>query len=175
MDQPRFPYYKTGHEMIELQPNNLQCPTLMDLASYLDARLSCEDVALIERHLAECPACAEAVREYREMHAGHDSSMVFVPPHVLAGAMALVKAADARNVNHRLVFAQRAAAVAASIVIGVGGYQVGANLSAPQQVAAAESDSLTAADYSFGLLDSASTDDESDLNWLMLSIPEGES
>jgi anti-sigma factor RsiW len=154
----------------------LNCPTLIDLASYLDARMPPSgEIAIIERHLAECPACAEAVREFRELHAGHDASMIFVPPRVLKSAMGLVTQTEAGNVNRRLVLAQRAAAVAASIVIGFGGYQVGANLTAPQQVAVAESDSLTAADYSFGLLDSASTDDESDLNWLMLSIPEGES
>jgi len=63
----------------------------MELAEYIDGRLSDEDrIGRIEIHLARCAACLEVVSEVRELRAEGDVALVFVPPQVLQAAMKLV-------------------------------------------------------------------------------------
>jgi len=43
------------------------CPDELTLASYLDAKLSGEDKARMDAHLARCGKCARAVAELRDI------------------------------------------------------------------------------------------------------------
>lgn len=51
----------------ETPPCEGQCPDDMAMAAYLDGRATPEESATLERHLALCPRCAEAVRELRDL------------------------------------------------------------------------------------------------------------
>lgn len=147
-----------------------ECPTLQVMASYLDGRMNDADLAAMERHLADCPACRAAIHEFRAMQVEGDPTMVFVPPHVLVAAQGLVQNEASRSHRSSFVFIRRAAAMAASIALGVGGYQVGTNLS--------PTDTSTSTDETddvyFGLLD-ATASDQTASDWLTLELPEASS
>ncbi len=67
------------------------CPDANTLAGYLDGTLSEKERARIEAHLADCPECAAAVDELRDLLVPAASDAPSAPAAVKARAKALVK------------------------------------------------------------------------------------
>ena len=63
------------------------CPAELELAGYVDGRLSPEQAQSVSAHLAECPDCRQAVEEVRELLA---ADPVLPPAEIIAQAKALV-------------------------------------------------------------------------------------
>ena len=106
------------------------CPSQMELASYLDGRLSATAVESVEAHLAACRECREAVADARLIV----SSAARAPERVIESAQALVSAVPIHRpvqAKNRSSFglkwrmARWPAAAAASIAICVFGYRTG--------------------------------------------------
>ena len=62
-----------------------ECNKSGRLSAYLDRELSPDDLAATERHLAQCPACAAALREFQSATAILHGSL---PPALSPAAMA---------------------------------------------------------------------------------------
>lgn len=151
-------------------------PSLLDLAAYLDGTIADSQRPLVEHHLAECEVCREAVDDFQEARSEAGEPLVFVPPQVIAAAMALVSEPEALHPAHHqgrrrsslwLTVARRTAAVAAAVAICFVGHFVGSAMSAG---ATNTQDSLDDA-MSFGLADSSAEQagTESDLFALALT------
>lgn len=127
-------------------PTAANCPSLIDLAEYLDGRASLQAAEAVEFHLARCAMCLEAVREVQQMRHDSGHSLVLVPTHVIEQAMSL---APAPAVPQWWIATRRAAAVAAMLAVCAVGYQVGAAIAgAPSSAASTDATSLF-----FGLTD----------------------
>lgn len=155
-------------------------PDLMELAEYVDGRVSDRRRQVIEAHLVSCDACREAVADASEARLERDGSpLVFVSPSVIEAAAALVSgdlAARGRAHAHILkevraspqwiTIVRRGVAVAALIAICFAGHAVGTLISG---ATANSSDSLGVA-MSFGLTDSSDqSNDDGELFALSLS------
>ena len=125
-----------------LEPAGGECPDAMVLAAYLDARLDAAEAERFEAHLAACPACLRALREARELLS---AGPMVAPPRVVRSAKALVAA---RRLRLRRA-AGWAAAVAASVAIGLSGFVAGSATQRGRQVAEAR----VLEEASFGLAD----------------------
>ena len=105
------------------------CPALMELAAYVDGRMSGPALDTIEAHLADCAACRESVGAVRSLQATLAGTLTPAPPAVIGAAKALVRGAAPPS-RWRLAdwFAASRwpVAAAASIAIGVAGFRLGA-------------------------------------------------
>ncbi len=110
------------------------CPGQLELASYLDGRLSAAEVESIEAHLAACRECREAAADARLIVAAAARSRPGAPERVIESAQALVSAMSVRQsvrAQSRPSFglkwrmARWPAAAAASVAICVFGYRTG--------------------------------------------------
>lgn len=55
--------------------SEMRCPGEAELLSFVDVDLSPEKLARVELHLAQCPACAKQVAEWRELIADVEASL----------------------------------------------------------------------------------------------------
>ncbi|MEE9130161.1 MAG: zf-HC2 domain-containing protein [Phycisphaerales bacterium] len=110
------------------------CPGQLELASYLDGRLSAAEVESIEAHLAACPECREAAADARLIVAAAARLRPGAPERVIESAQALVSAmpvhrparAQGRpSLGLKWRMARWLAAAAASVAICVFGYRTG--------------------------------------------------
>ncbi len=147
------------------------CPSLMDLASFVDGHASQEVAQSIAAHMETCAVCREAHRDHQEF-SRNEQQLLFVPPQVIAKAMALIgddaekkyldiqagetvmAGAGVSQQRRRLaVFTftlWRGAAAAALIGVCVLGHHIGASIPASNRPS---SESLVSA-VSFGVLES---------------------
>lgn len=141
-----------------------ECPSLMDLAAYLDGGMPDESAVAMQAHIDACASCRHAIDDARAMQTA-GAAMTYVPPRVLAAAMALVPD-DAVELLHasnaKLVAARpgkwrvlrrslgRGLAAAAAIAICAGGYHIGLTIASP-----VPADASLDAEMTFGLLDGA--------------------
>jgi anti-sigma factor RsiW len=155
-------------------------PDFMDLAAFVDDRLSDSQRQEIESHLTICDACRAAVADARESREQeNESRMIFVPPAVIEAATALVTGTRDERVGAEhhdilkhvrtsrwITFVRRGVAIAALIGICIAGHSVGTLISGGSRD---EPDSLGIA-MSFGLTDSSDqADDEGELFAISLS------
>ena len=139
--------------MVEPPPAAGACPSLIELAAYIDGRLPAGGHERVETHLAGCHVCLAAVGEIRAASA--EAPEVEVPEPVLDSAKAL-RPEPAVPGRWRLAeWLTVGAAAAASIAVGVVGYQAGIRSVVPEAALAAE---LTT-EISFGVMDPAGPDD----------------
>jgi len=129
------------------------CPTLLELAAWIDGRATGPDAEAAETHLARCAGCRELVRQARADVAGR----IGVPAGVVEAARMLVATGSAPMGTERgmrladwLQFGGWGMAAAASIAICVVGYQVG---SGRPMLDTAATDAILLSEMSFGLLD----------------------
>lgn len=110
------------------------CPGHLELASYLDGRLSAAEVESIEAHLAVCRECREAAGDARMIVAAAARSRTGAPERVIESAQALVSAVPVdrparaqRRPSSGLKWrmARWPVAAAASVAICVFGYRTG--------------------------------------------------
>ena len=139
--------------MVEPAPAAGVCPSLIELAAYIDGRLSAGGHERVETHLAGCRVCLAAVSEIRAGSA--EAPEAGVPEPVLDSAKALRLEPAAPGRWRLAEWLTVGAAAAASIAVGVVGYQAGIMSVVPEAVVGAE---LTS-DISFGVMDVAGTDD----------------
>jgi len=148
------------------------CPTDLELAAHVDGRDQPDERRRIESHVAACPACLAAVDEVRGLLA--DETAVLVPGAVIEAARALVPAAIGATAGPRSgtrgesgwrlrVGLRCGAAVAASVVVAVGGFHAGSRVTEADQSLA----DVIASELSFGL--EAETGG-SDLEFALLSL-----
>jgi anti-sigma factor RsiW len=106
----------------------------LELASYLDGRLSAAEIESIEAHLAACRECREAAADARLIVAAAARSRPGAPERVIESAEALVSAAPVHrpartksqpSLGLKWRTARWPAAVAASVAICVFGYRTG--------------------------------------------------
>ena len=129
------------------------CPSLVELAAYIDGRLPPGDHERIETHLGGCRVCLAAVSEIRVGSAQIPGAEV--PEAVIDSAKAL-RPAPVYPSRWRLAeWLTVGAAAAASIAVGVVGYQAGIRSVVPESALAPE---LTT-EISFGVMDPAGPDD----------------
>lgn len=57
------------------------CPDELTLSSYLEGRLEQAEAERLEAHMSQCPTCAQAVRELRELLS--DASEEDIPDEIL--------------------------------------------------------------------------------------------
>ncbi len=105
------------------------CPSLLELAAFIDGRASEAERQALESHLADCPACLEAVAEIRSVQTDAGDSSALVPAALLESAKGLVTERKRTRrswalADWRLV-GRWSAAAAASIVMGLAGYHAG--------------------------------------------------
>ena len=130
------------------------CPGQLELASYLDSRLSAAEIELVEAHLAACRECREAVADARLIVA----KPARAPERVIESAQALVsgvpvqgpaRAKSQLSLGLKWRTARWPVAAAASVAICVFGYRTG--------MASTDSTDLRldrlATDMSFGVFD----------------------
>ena len=134
------------------------CPGQLELASYLDGRLSAAEVESIEGHLAMCRDCREAAADARLMFAATSRSRPGAPERVIESAQALVsavavdrpaRAKSQPSLGLRWRMARWPAAAAASVAICVFGYRTGTAWTASTDL---RLDQL-ATEMSFGVFD----------------------
>ncbi len=101
------------------------CPGQLQLASYLDGRLSAAETEAVEAHLAVCRECREAAADARLIIAVAARSRPGVPERVIESAQALVSARSQPSLGLQWRMARWPAAAAASIAICVFGYYTG--------------------------------------------------
>lgn len=134
------------------------CPDALELAAFLDDRLSDEARGALEAHLAECPACREAVSDVRAFPADPDDA----PPEVVRAARALV--------GERLVLRRVGGwglAAAASIGVCFIGFRIGVGtVAAPRE----GPEHTLVAEMTFGVF--GSIDDDGLIDFLALSSKE---
>ena len=121
------------------------CPGQLELASYLDGRLSAAEIESIEAHLAVCPECREAVADARLIVA----VAARAPERVIESAQALVGAQSQPLLGLKWRTARWPAAAAASVAICVFGYHTGTAWTASTDL---RLDQL-ATEMSFGVFD----------------------
>lgn len=102
------------------------CPSLLELAAFIDGRASEAERQALESHLADCPDCLAAVAEIRSVQT---DAGALVPAALLESAKGLVTERKRTRgswalADWRLV-GRWSAAAAASIVIGLAGYHTG--------------------------------------------------
>jgi len=168
---------------------SISCPTDIEFAAWIDNRI--DDATrreMIESHLASCPVCMQAVLEVRQSLASQADSLVFVAPEILAAAKALVSPTeiDVHVVRHvrlsrSMGIARWSGAAAASVLIGIIGWQAGEATNVPGEsiVAGAvanadanlDDDGLPVSELSLGALDDI--EDEDDFDLMSLSFDEG--
>lgn len=134
------------------------CPGQLELASYLDGRLSAAEVESIEAHLAVCRECREAAADARLIVAATARSRPGVPECVIESAQALVSAVPVHrparaksrpSLGLRWRMARWPTAAAASLAICVFGYRTGTAWTASTDL---RLDQL-ATEMSFGVFD----------------------
>ncbi|MEW6356152.1 MAG: zf-HC2 domain-containing protein [Planctomycetota bacterium] len=103
------------------RPAEPGCPTLTDLAAYMDGHTDEAETERIEAHLADCPECRKVVIEIRDLLA---APAMVAPKAVLDRAKALAPLRERRW----LAVARWTAAVAASILIGLAGLLAGSSV-----------------------------------------------
>ena len=134
------------------------CPGRLELASYLDGRLSAAEVESIEAHLAACRECREAAADARLIVAATGRSRPGAPERVIESAQALVspvavhrpvraKSRPSSGLKWRM--ARWPAAAAASVAICGFGYRTGTASTASTDL---RLDQL-ATEMSFGMFD----------------------
>jgi len=183
MSKPDLPNFnawpESGGGDLPLSLCGAEGPSLMDLAAFLDGRIDDSQRRAIERHLTECPMCREAAHDFQQARAEEDQPLVFVPPQVIASAMALVNEPHSLHPAHHqsrrgstiwMTAVRRGAAVAAVVAICFTGHWVGSAMSAGRTNTTTGQDSLDDA-MSFGLVDSTNEQSggESDLFALALT------
>ncbi len=121
------------------------CPGQLELASYLDGRLSDAEIESFEAHLAACRECREALADARLIVA----KAARAPERVIESAQALVSAQGRPSLGLKWRTARWPVAAAASVAICVFGYRTG--------MASTDSTDLRldrlAAEMSFGVFD----------------------
>ncbi|MHC5113571.1 MAG: anti-sigma factor family protein [Planctomycetota bacterium] len=147
------------------------CPPLTDLAALVDGRLTDDERAAIETHLADCPECLAAVHETHAIRGDEATERTYASPSIIARAKALVTGVPevTVRVTRRVSWQHvgRWSAVAASILATcLLGYQAGAGSVSET----AESIDL-AAEMSFGAI---VTEDEEAAPELDLFVENGE-
>lgn len=167
------------------------CLSEIDLAAWVEGQNGHDDARreLIEAHLAACPACLAAMLEVRQSLASQADSFTFVASEIVAAAKSLVLPSVpemyvAENVRFArwIGIARWSGAAAASVLIGVLGWQAGQATSASDDgpdtlgvtetmMAVADEQELPVSELSLGALDDAMDDDE--FNLLSLSFDEG--
>jgi len=108
------------HKLASRRHRRSDCPTLADLAAYVDGTMDAEEAERIEAHLADCPTCLDTVLDARERV---DAPPMVAPKAVLDRAKAVVPVRSAWQPVVRW-----AAAVAASIAIGFAGLAAGSSV-----------------------------------------------
>ncbi len=101
------------------------CPGQLELASYLDGRLSAAEIESIEAHLAACRECRETADDARLIVATAARSRPGAPERVIESAEALVSAQSQPSLGLKWRRARWPAAAAASVAICVFGYRTG--------------------------------------------------
>ena len=101
------------------------CPGQLELASYLDGRLSAAEVESIEAHLAVCRECREAAADARLIVGATARSRPEAPERVIESAQALVSAQSQPSLGLKWRTARWPLAAAASVAICVFGYRAG--------------------------------------------------
>ncbi|MHC4414667.1 MAG: zf-HC2 domain-containing protein [Planctomycetota bacterium] len=168
----------TEHELWRLYsaaapPVTGECPSLIDLAAYIDRRASESQRRAIEAHLAQCSGCLKAVGEIGLRPADRHDPSAPAPPSVIESAKALVPGPACARHSYRFrlpdtgwpAMARWSATAAASIAICFVGYQAGSRSLAPQ-----ESTALVG-EMSFGVL-SPPNGDEPELDRFALALEE---
>ncbi len=134
------------------------CPGQLELALYLDGRLSAAEIEAVEAHLAVCHECREAVADARLIVAVAARSRPGVPERVIESAQALVSAVTVHqparaksrpSLGLQWRTARWPLAAAASVAICVFGYYTGTAWTASTDV---RLDQL-ATEMSFGVFD----------------------
>lgn len=136
------------------------CPSDMTVASYVDGRLTGDEIASMEAHLACCPACLEAVLSVRSLTLAQrgGSAWSMAEARAVAAAQSLVPGAEGVSfgssaARHRRLGGWRMVrgglAAAAMIAVSVLGYHLGHGLPGiPGRV----SSGMVVSEASFGLL-----------------------
>jgi anti-sigma factor RsiW len=142
-----------------LEPSNRACPTDLELAGYLDGRLGDAGQSRVEAHLADCPACLEAVLEARALLEA-DAAGFIAPAEAVRRAQSLVPGSSQEQDVYRAavrpwlapswtLWGQRTAAAVAGLALCLVGFRVG---SMPSGAALqAEHEQLFLSEASFGL------------------------
>ncbi len=125
------------------------CPDDIELAAFLDGRMTEAEVDRFEKHLAGCPTCLAAVRETRAIGA---AATIVPPVELLHHAKRLVVAP--RRHAWRTV-AWWTSTAAAAVVLAVAGYTAGSSTQQNRQLA----ERKVAEEVSFGLISEQDTDD----------------
>lgn len=125
------------------------CPGQLELASYLDGRLSAAEIESIEGHLGACRECREAVADARQIVAATARSRPGAPERVIESAQALVSGQSQPSLGLRWRTARWPLAAAASVAICVFGYRTGTAWTASTDL---RLDQL-ATEMSFGVFD----------------------
>ncbi len=143
-----------------LEPSDGTCLPELELAGYLAGRLGDAGQARVEAHLAECPACLEAVLETRAL-LETDAAGFIAPAEAVRRAQALVSGPSHQEqevyraaMRHWLapnwtLWGQRAAAAVAGLALCLVGYRVG--LTPSGAALQAEHEQLFLSEASFGL------------------------
>ena len=145
-------------------------PSIMDLAAFFDGTLSQDLRESIDRHVASCPVCQEAIEDLIQARSDERETLPLVPAHVLAAAMGLVPEAveapiplirahwSTRGFNWGFTWSRRAVAAAAVIGISLAGHALGRAMSA---TGGDESNDSLESLVSFGLIDQSNADSSS--------------
>jgi anti-sigma factor RsiW len=157
----RRPDRPAAHPRTSPDPS-ADCPGAQQIAAYVDGRLSADDTAGIEAHMATCDACLAAVGEVRAILA----APAIMPPAALLDRAKRLGAGRQRR-NWRAV-SRWAASAAAGVAIALAGYSAGSSTHRNRQMA----DRKVAERMSFGLLAQEASADASFL--LELDAPGGE-
>jgi hypothetical protein len=154
------------------------CPTDLELAAHLDGHDRAGGRPRVESHVASCAACLAAVDEIRGLLA--DETVVLVPDAVIAAARGLVPEEasltsgmppesshefEPRGSGRGGVrrWAQWGTAVAASVVVAIGGFHAGSRVTEADQSLA----DVLASELLFGLEGETGG---SDLEFALLSL-----
>ncbi len=149
------------------------CPSLIELAAYLDGRTSGRPRDSIEAHLADCSECRTAVLEIRSLLDERAESTPLVRPAVIESARALVASAQRgatgpppRRDTPWPWLARWSLSAAATIGVCLIGYQTGLTTLDARGTSAAR----LAAEMSFGVL--GLNGDDSEFELLTLAVEE---
>ncbi len=139
------------------------CPSLADLAAYLDGLTTPSEQDAIDIHLTQCSDCLITIQEIRQMHHEWDEATPFVPPTVIEAAQNLIQSptlpvSESRSYAFQLWISpgRRILAAAATIAICLVGYRLGLHsiqFSEISQVSNTSDDLLE--EMSFGVLSSS--------------------
>ncbi len=148
--------------------NESECPSLIDLAAWADGRLSEDEAARIELHVARCAGCLETVAGL-----DLDAPADLVSERVIEAATRLVPTENPSETGGRFVFAtflRRGLAAAAAVGIAWAGYAIGTSLCESLRSGAGSAEADPAQQFAEASSDAPSTtiatsdDDQSDID-----------